>query len=883
MKIYTYIGVVLLSLASLLQADVLVQYDFEGETLVASSQDANITASDFSAVGDGAVGYLTGSGGTGTKAYKKNDWANASDDNPNDYFAFSITVAQGYIVDLTGLSFATQRSGTGPTNWVVKYSTDDSTYYEIEAGNDAVADAFHTHNADLLLPFDVTGTLYFRIYGTNSSDAAGSWRIDDVTLNGSISVDTGRRVIKYQGFDGSQFDNWTHVTNAGTAVVVATNEQSYSGGYSERLAGITSGSATPALTFDNIDISTDDSLRISLAFAAKDTVSGDDLFLDVSYDNGSSWSQTRLVDGYGGTGIAFGTTHASNPTTVDSNPYTLNLSSSASQVKIRVRYADGSGVDNSARYYYVDAIKLDGIVEPSVASPLVALQDVGNIGTTSAVVKVHLKGGYPYPTVKLFWGPVDGGTDAGAWNNSKSLGSQNWGMVTNTLTGLQSGQIYYLRVYAENSQGSDWSDSSTNFVTTASALSSLHALYVDSLGVSTGVPLCIDLDGNNIADSWEEKYLGGSGQNPAGDADNDGVSNLRESWAGTDPSDSNSYLHILTMDLPAVDSSNIRIQWRGGGSSGPTNFAPVGDSIQRKFRIYATDDPSVGKTLVASISDGLSGTNSWVDTNAVSATSHRYYELAVATGDGSYTNVEEWAMHVQPRVSGKSYIICVPVDYGSASNNLNSTLGTQLARGLYASDTEAQADKIRWIDSSANWVQYFLSATYGWTADGTGAADVSMTPGQALWVVRGSGSANRPNAVFTGKSFTSSTVTNFTFSKTDAGGWTMFGWPLPKPRRHLGSSTATNQLGFAAVGTGGKVGIPSDSRSGDELWVWDGSHWDWFWLVDLHNGANTANGRWWKGDGNDFGDIDLEVGKGYYYLHTTNWSSSDFEWTPKEP
>jgi len=120
------------------------------------------------------------------------------------------------------------------------------------------------------------------------------------------------------------------------------------------------------------------------------------------------------------------------------------------------------------------------------------------------------------------------------------------------------------------------------------------------------------------------------------------------------------------------------------------------------------------------------------------------------------------------------------------------------------------------------------------------------------------------------------------FSKTSAGGWTMFGWPLPITRRHIGSSTATNQLGFAALGTGGSTGI-RNTKSGDEIWVWDGAHWNWFWLVDLHNGANAANGRWWRGDGNDFGDITFEVGKGYYYLHTDNWSSSDFEWTPEVP
>jgi hypothetical protein len=261
--------------------------------------------------------------------------------------------------------------------------------------------------------------------------------------------------------------------------------------------------------------------------------------------------------------------------------------------------------------------------------------------------------------------------------------------------------------------------------------------------------------------------------------------------------------------------------------------------------------------------------------------SSRYYEVAVATGEGGYTNVEEWAMHVQPRSASGSELICVPVNL--VSNNLNSTLGAQLARGMYASNTEADADKIRWIDSSASWVEYYLSVAYGWTDNGTSAADVEITPGQAMWVVRGSGSASRSNAVFAGKSFTSSTVTNFTFSKSVAGGWTMFGWPLPQSRTHDGSSTATNQLGFAAVGTGGYTGIRNDSGFGDEIWIWDGRHWDWYWLVDLHRDTDNIKGRWWKGDSNDYGTFSLEVGQGYYYHHTTNWGSVDFEWTPEVP
>jgi len=62
----------------------------------------------------------------------------------------------------------------------------------------------------------------------------------------------------------------------------------------------------------------------------------------------------------------------------------------------------------------------------------------------------------------------------------------------------------------------------------------------------TAVPVpaqMIDLNHNGMSDIWEQVY-GASGLDPNGDADGDGVSNLKEALAGTNPFDSNSYPHI---------------------------------------------------------------------------------------------------------------------------------------------------------------------------------------------------------------------------------------------------------------------------------------------------------------------------------------------------
>ena len=64
----------------------------------------------------------------------------------------------------------------------------------------------------------------------------------------------------------------------------------------------------------------------------------------------------------------------------------------------------------------------------------------------------------------------------------------------------------------------------------------------------------IDLNHNGISDIWEQMY-GASGLDPNGDADGDGVSNLREALAGTNPFDSNSYPHITAFGTSSTNFS----------------------------------------------------------------------------------------------------------------------------------------------------------------------------------------------------------------------------------------------------------------------------------------------------------------------------------------
>src|ERR1035441_644090 len=86
------------------------------------------------------------------------------------------------------------------------------------------------------------------------------------------------------------------------------------------------------------------------------------------------------------------------------------------------------------------------------------------------------------------------------------------------------------------------------------AISCAGAVIFVLLGVVGAPAQMVDFNGNGMSDIWEWVY-GANGISPSGDADGDGVSNLQEATAGTNPFDSNSYPHIPIMLYSAANFS----------------------------------------------------------------------------------------------------------------------------------------------------------------------------------------------------------------------------------------------------------------------------------------------------------------------------------------
>jgi M6 family metalloprotease-like protein len=167
----------------------------------------------------------------------------------------------------------------------------------------------------------------------------------------TFSIYAAPLLIAYQGFEvdpATPVDSWAY--SGGTTT--ETSSKAYSGTQSLRIDG------TSVVTFDNFDLSDFTSIELSVAFAAQGVDSGDDLFMDISYDNGSTWEgEVKLVDGSTNGNVDFGTTSSSPVVTVGSNPYTVSIDGAATQIVVKFRTANLGSSD----YYYIDEVKLTGI------------------------------------------------------------------------------------------------------------------------------------------------------------------------------------------------------------------------------------------------------------------------------------------------------------------------------------------------------------------------------------------------------------------------------------------------------------------------------------------------------------------------------------------
>lgn len=172
----------------------------------------------------------------------------------------------------------------------------------------------------------------------------------------------GQTTIAIQDFETTPATpTWAY---SGTGTLVSTASK-FNGARSLQIAG------SNTITFSNVNISTYSNVTLSFSFASVGADSGEDLFMDISYDNGSTWVGTgslQLVDGF--SNASFNISHGSaavDPMSVGS-PYSVSIPGSNTQIAVRFR---AIGLDGS-EFYFIDDVKLEGIL--AVPSPEINLQ-----------------------------------------------------------------------------------------------------------------------------------------------------------------------------------------------------------------------------------------------------------------------------------------------------------------------------------------------------------------------------------------------------------------------------------------------------------------------------------------------------------------------------
>jgi hypothetical protein len=129
---------------------------------------------------------LSSASGAGT--FSASGWSTGTLD-AQDYFAFSLTPESGWDMSLSQLSLDERRSATGIRAWSVRSSLDafssDLGYFEVPDD----ADTRVGQTTLLGLAFDhLESGVEFRVYGFGAESGSGTWRIDNVTLQGEISA-----------------------------------------------------------------------------------------------------------------------------------------------------------------------------------------------------------------------------------------------------------------------------------------------------------------------------------------------------------------------------------------------------------------------------------------------------------------------------------------------------------------------------------------------------------------------------------------------------------------------------------------------------------------------------------------------------------------------
>lgn len=195
---------------------------------------------------------------------------------------------------------------------------------------------------------------YYRLRAENACGPS----VNSSTATVTTVAATPSQTLRFTGFEGTASDNWSWTLSTAAVEYGPRATTNATGSYSLMLSGSNLGNVDPTVTFDNVKMPPSaTAVSVVVAYACSGADTGDDLYLEVSYDNGGTWPvSTQLVDGASNLANGFTQTTAGN--TAGSNPYALALPNNVTNVRVRIRYDEAAAGDNRFDEFYIDDVKL---------------------------------------------------------------------------------------------------------------------------------------------------------------------------------------------------------------------------------------------------------------------------------------------------------------------------------------------------------------------------------------------------------------------------------------------------------------------------------------------------------------------------------------------
>ena len=123
-----------------------------------------------------------------------------------------------------------------------------------------------------------------------------------------------------------------------------------------------------------------------------------------------------------------------------------------------------SGCGDAADFY-PDAW-VDPGSSPPPSPPGVSTLAATNVTESGARLRGEVTStGGENPTVRIYWGTSNGGTNAGDWDHEENLGARGTGVFTRDTSGLAPDTTYYFRCHAANSGGATCASGTQSFTT----------------------------------------------------------------------------------------------------------------------------------------------------------------------------------------------------------------------------------------------------------------------------------------------------------------------------------------------------------------------------------------------------------------------------------